>query len=161
MTGITVNDIHWLAGFLDGEGYFGTRRSNIVMSVSQKDEWHIRKVQSLIGGKVYHRPDNQGRWYWRMDMTGKAAAGLMMTLYTLMSPRRQERIEQCIAHWKSLGEAQNHWAKQTHCRAGHEYTEENTYRKPKTPEFRQCRTCMRGYQERYQRSKASKISSTL
>ncbi|MCC5574563.1 HNH endonuclease [Microtetraspora sp. AC03309] len=31
----------------------------------------------------------------------------------------------------------------THCPSGHEYTPENTYRSPKQPNCRRCRTCAR------------------
>lgn len=142
MSGITAKDVHWLAGFLDGEGYFGKKGRSIAMSVSQKDEWHIRKVQSLIGGKAYHRPNASGAWYWRLDIGGPRAAGVMMTIYTLMSPRRQERIRECLEFWKRDGRGA-HNAVKTHCKHGHEFTPENT--KPKAHRngkvYRECRTC--------------------
>lgn len=34
-------------------------------------------------------------------------------------------------------------ASKTHCPQGHEYTPENTYRKPSAPNARRCRTCRR------------------
>ena len=41
---------------------------------------------------------------------------------------------------KSVG---SYWRSRTHCRNGHEYTEENTYRWRGRPNHRQCRTCLR------------------
>jgi len=37
----------------------------------------------------------------------------------------------------------HHEALKTHCPAGHEYTEDNTYRAPGAPNKRHCRTCMK------------------
>lgn len=31
----------------------------------------------------------------------------------------------------------------THCKRGHEFTEENTYLPPKRPTARECKTCIR------------------
>lgn len=36
------------------------------------------------------------------------------------------------------------WQHQTHCKNGHEFTTENTYRAPKQPNRRSCRACERG-----------------
>lgn len=33
--------------------------------------------------------------------------------------------------------------RKTHCPAGHEYTDSNTYRSPGSPHKRKCRTCMK------------------
>jgi len=146
MGGVTAKDIHWLAGFLDGEGYFGKRKTTIAVSVSQKDEWHIEKTQSLIGGVRYYRADKRGRKYWRLDAVGSRAAGIMMTVYPLMSPRRQQRIRECLEYWKGKSYG-SHYRNRTHCSRGHEYTPENTYNKPGSS-HRNCRACMAIYRSK-------------
>ena len=40
-------------------------------------------------------------------------------------------------------------ANQTHCKNGHEFTPENTYRPPATPNTRQCRECARAATRRW------------
>jgi hypothetical protein len=45
-----------------------------------------------------------------------------------------------------------HYAKQTHCKHGHEYTPENTYYPPGSPTHRSCRACAR---DRYEKRKAA------
>ncbi len=58
----------------------------------------------------------------------------------LFEGTRTENMQDCI----SKGRA-NHWGnrRRTHCRHGHEFTPENTYRSPNRPESRLCRTCHR------------------
>jgi hypothetical protein len=41
-----------------------------------------------------------------------------------------------------LRHGRNHEANKTHCPSGHEYTPENTYRAPGSPNKRNCRRCM-------------------
>lgn len=49
-------------------------------------------------------------------------------------------------------------ASKTHCDNGHEFTEENVYRRPDRPEERACRACarerMRGYRKRKKEARA-------
>jgi hypothetical protein len=46
----------------------------------------------------------------------------------------------------------HHWAKQTHCVNGHEFTPENTYHRPSRPRARDCRACHNAHSRaRYER----------
>lgn len=145
MGGLTAKDIHWLAGFLDGEGYFGAKATTISVVAVQKDEWHMRHVQSLVGGNVYryeNKPKGKpSRWYWRWEAHGSLAAGVMMTVLSLMSPRRQEKIKGLIAWWRAKGLRGGHYRNRTHCKHGHEYTPENTYARESTGNARYCKSC--------------------
>lgn len=69
------------------------------------------------------------------------AAAIAMTLYTLMSTKRKQQIEDTLANWK---EGRVHYNKaKTHCQSGHEFTPENTYFYPNGR--RECKTCSTAY----------------
>jgi hypothetical protein len=161
---ISAADVHWIAGFLDGEGWFGKNGGNanrtggtIAVKAAQKDEWHVRKLESLLGGKVSYydsgKTTTKGErpWYWRWEAYGPLAAGVMMTVYPLMSPRRQKRIEETLAWWRSREKRGTHLSKRTSCQAGHEYTAGNTLLDSKGR--RHCRECRKGYRATYEARK--------
>lgn len=156
---IASRDIHWLAGFLDGEGYFGIQGSTPRITAAQKDVWPLLKVKSLVGGTIYRHMGSgskqrgiEAKPINTIHLNGKRAIGLMMTLYSLLSPRRQEKIKEIVEQWKSIpcrGEVNR---KKTHCKRGHEFTPENTYLK-KTG--RECKTCQRIWNAMYLERKLS------
>lgn len=145
---ITSHDVYWAAGFLDGEGYFQktAHRRCPRISASQKQEWPLLKLQAMFGGNIYHRVTDSrrpDRKYYIWERTGRHGIAAMMTVYALMSPRRQERIREIIEQWKGRAYANigRFHREATHCKRGHEFTPENTY--PKDGKYRQCRTCQR------------------
>jgi len=153
---ISTSDIHWAAGFIDADGCVAKQGSTIAINAVQKDRWPLDKLASIFGGKVrsYARKEVVGRSYYRWELYGSKAAGVMMTLFTLMSPRRQKRIQELLSFWTPLKRG-NANAKKTHCKYGHEYTVENTYLKKGGG--RECRACQRAANLRY-RTKLSLIS---
>jgi len=146
---IRTADIHWSAGFIDGEGSFCKHGHTIGVSAVQKDEWHVRKLESIFGGSVALYRRNNGESYWRWTLYGSSAAGIMMTLYSLMSPRRREKIEELLKWWKAKGLRGSFNRQKTHCPKGHEYSGENLILKKNGG--RDCRACQNLSSREYKR----------
>jgi hypothetical protein len=104
-----TKDIYWIADFLDGEGSFMYQGGSPKVQVCQKDKELLERLETLLpGGRFHYIKKGAGRekrktGIWRWDYSGIKAAGLMMTLYTLLSSRRQVRIRQQLSLWKMKG----------------------------------------------------------
>jgi hypothetical protein len=151
---IPTVELYWIAGFLEGEGCFsvgirkeGRQRKAIRVSAVQVQKQPLDRLQKWLGGSIgfvkASHPQHQPKWQWYLGSYN--AAGTMMTLYSLMSPKRQFAIRQALDVWK----AQFHKsADRKACPQGHAYTPENTkYSKRKyvhsEGKVRICRTCLR------------------
>ncbi len=105
---INIVDLHWAAGFLDGEGSFQAleRNGNATVVSDQKYRPSLEKLQRIFGGYIYIRrrkpgsafPGSQDYFIWQV--AGRRAIEVMMTLYVLMSPYRKGQIEKAIQRWK-------------------------------------------------------------
>ncbi|HEY4761339.1 MAG TPA: hypothetical protein VIH42_12220 [Thermoguttaceae bacterium] len=148
---LNITDIYWLAGFMDGEACFSMWGKTPSITIAQKEMWPLEKVHKLVGGKFYKFKNwgtNKETFYNSLHIHGKRAIGLMMTLYSLLSPRRQEKIEEIIAKWKLIPCRGEHNRIKTHCKRGHEFTEQNTYMKA-DGSGRECRKCQKIHNEKY------------
>lgn len=110
----TTRELEWAAGFLDGEGTFGrTGRKGQIKGTTericarQKDPELLHKLERLFGGNVrlvtYRtnsfvgtKYESLGRPIWSWEITGPAARGIMMTLFTLLSQRRRIQIKNAL-----------------------------------------------------------------
>src|SRR5712691_9526273 len=98
-------DIHWLAGFLEGEGSFGKNNSGVPqISATSTDLDVVRRMATIVGGPVYdHWHGRNAKPHWkrayRCVKGGNATAGWMMTLYPLMGLRRRLQIEKVLKQW--------------------------------------------------------------
>jgi hypothetical protein len=103
---VTVRQLEWAAGFLDGEGYF-KGVADMRLTVAQTQKWPLEKLQDMFGGNLrFCKRNNQNpRWadYWEWSIFGSGAAGVMMTLWILMSPKKQQEIEETLVRWKKRG----------------------------------------------------------
>ena len=98
---LTIRDISWLAGLVEGEGCFTKCRESIRISVAMTDQDTVNKVATVWGTPV-------GVWTTRGSnktpystvICGNAAAGWMMTLYPLLGGRRQARIRELLKIWR-------------------------------------------------------------
>ena len=100
---IDIGDLKWAAGFLEGEGSFYLATNSPLIEASQNQKWPLEKLNSIFGGRLHfqlRKGNRNGTWVWVLGMKRKDAVALMMTLYILMSPRRQEQIKRCLNVWK-------------------------------------------------------------
>jgi len=112
---ITLRQIDWVAGILDGEGSFLiTKRNNypkIWLGMTDLDI--VQRVRNIMNSstKIINRkriPKNKE--VYEFHLSGSLAIQWMMTLYPLMSNRRREKIREILSTWKSqeytwIGEA--------------------------------------------------------
>jgi hypothetical protein len=143
-TMFTTANLHWLAGILEGEGFFGLRRHrDLVIQVSMTDRDIIDRIHTIVGfgsRKSDELPSGKIAYILTLTVQHKTA-GLMMTLLPLMGARRAAKIRYSLAQWKTKPLSKRHW---THCKNGHDLSGTNLlviyegkYRK------RRCRACTR------------------
>lgn len=130
---IEVKDLHWTAGFLEGEGTF----SGYIRRVPQKaaiigiaaaqaaSPEPLFKLAKLFGGTVNAKRSNfsicaNPKPLQSWGLNNYRAVGLMMALYPLMSPRRQEQIQKVLAVWRSTPPMGRY---RKDCRHGHLFDE--------------------------------------
>lgn len=109
---ISTFDIYWLAGLLEGEGCFciskrhanGKTYPKIVISLDMTDLEPVEKVSKLFNRKIWKNNRLAEKGYkpsYRVISENNKAAAWMMTLFPLMSPRRQNKIKECLDVWKT------------------------------------------------------------
>lgn len=93
----TVKDLHWAAGFIEGEGCF-SRGTSQRIDVEQVDREPLDKLQAMFGGRTVRRRAKREGWNptFAWYVYGSRARGIMMTLYPLLSERRQGKIKEAL-----------------------------------------------------------------
>lgn len=105
---MTPADAAWLAGLLEGEGYFGWEKTPgrfgaPVIALAMTDEDVVRRAAALMKavsvwrGKVYRSHHKQS---WHCKVSCSKAIELMELILPFMGSRRSEKITQCINNWK-------------------------------------------------------------
>lgn len=148
---IAIKDLHWAAGFLEGEGSFGpcggpSRQSGQVrITCHQVETQPLLKLKALFGGHVMgpHRGPNRPIYLWSLQY--RAAVSVMMTLYQLFSAKRQKQIRKTLDHWRSFRAHRGTW---TECQRGHSLSGDNLYVDTGTGK-RGCKTCRRRHSANY------------
>ena len=97
-------DIHWLAGLLEGECWLGyTGRNGPTIELEMTDLDVVTRVSDLWHRAVSHRKARSEKWSdtYRTKISGREAIGWMMTILPHMGQRRAARIREIIAQWKA------------------------------------------------------------
>lgn len=97
------DELMWLSGLLEGEGYFGltgargTDKRYPVISVSMTDKDVIERAAAALGTPVNgpYQPSTRpnARPYWTAKVTGRKAWHLLLELRPHMGLRRRTKIQ--------------------------------------------------------------------
>lgn len=97
-----TTDLYWLAGLLEGEGFFTLRRKgDLLVGVRMTDLDVIQRVRDLLkfDASIHVEERDSCKDIYLIQIHGRRAVGWMMTLYSLMGERRKSRIRECLAGW--------------------------------------------------------------
>ena len=97
-------DLHWVAGFLEGEGSFFANKQNRGMvptiKADNSDPECLERLRTLLGGSMQEQAPRSSRigsstaYQWRV--VGLIAIQTMQDLRPLMSRKRQVQIDNCL-----------------------------------------------------------------
>ena len=105
-THIHPNDLLWLAGLLDGDGYFGMVKNNFkdkhvkaTIDLKMVDEDTVQKVASIFNVSVTGfnvAPRINCQPIYEVKLRSYKATSLMALLYPYLSQRRQQKIDNIL-----------------------------------------------------------------
>lgn len=151
-----IKELHWAAGFLEGEGCFhvGGRTS---MAAAQVQIEPLQKIQRILGGTINgpysaKNPNSKPFFSWRLN--GVQAIATMLTLFSLLSPKRKAAITRAVQEWKSAPGNPKSWLARGTCNNGHDLTGANYIVAPSG--HGRCRQCGIDGRKRYYAKNADK-----
>lgn len=102
---IATADIAWLAGLLEGEGSFVSRKENgdprIMLDMTDRDV--IDRAAALLGVNhigVRNPGLRHHKHVYIIRLSGDKAAAWMMTLYSYMGQRRRHDMKAVLKRWE-------------------------------------------------------------
>jgi len=128
MLNVPLNELYWIAGFLEGEGSFTRCGGTIAVNASQVQREPLDRLQKLLSGSInrYMRDEIKGFFYYRWQIYGIKAEELMKILFPIMSPKRQNQISLALAWYASRPGRNFRKSGRTTCRSGlHQWVPEN------------------------------------
>lgn len=89
-------ELHWVAGFLEGEGSFGFHPGDgtLWINAAQKEAEPLERVRAALGGQIY-APGKQPIHRWALYGQAEIERA-MRSLYPLLSTRRQGQIDKAL-----------------------------------------------------------------
>lgn len=102
---ITVRDIAWLAGLLEGEGWFTIQGGSPTIGLNMTDEDIVARAARLVGatnmGIKPNSPNgNNIKTQYKWTIGGTKAVQWGLTIYSFMGQRRRARIRELMAVWR-------------------------------------------------------------
>lgn len=96
----TTAELYWAAGFLEGEGNFYHKKhkdklTSETVTAKQRNRDPLETLQRLFGGSIYcSQKTGEPMYAWAVH--GSRARGVALTLYSLLSSRRQLQIQEAL-----------------------------------------------------------------
>lgn len=100
---ITSNELYWLAGLLEGEGWFRIGATSISIGIEMSDLDIIERFRTITktsSYKISTKVKDGLKTTYTTNIYGDLAIQWMMTLYPLMGVRRKAKIGEIISKWK-------------------------------------------------------------
>ncbi len=139
---VTILDLAWAAGFLEGEGSFGYYGGPRV-TAGQVEREPIDRLIRIFGGVATARStkgfSEKSIWIWRVN--SRRSVEVMMTLYCLMSPKRKNEIETTLSRWRLQKLMKPHGS--LICIRGHSISGANLMKNGRYERCRACSTALR------------------
>lgn len=142
-----LNRVHYVAGLLDGEGYFGYAQTpQIQVTSTDYDILDRCRLMMNIDQVIRHQSMILGcKQRYNLNICGNVAIQWMMTIYPLLCKRRQERIREVIQRWKDVKVSKLDTG---FCINGHRMTPKNTiWEYPMSGAVKRCRICRKSYKK--------------
>ena len=138
-------NLGWIAGFLEGEGSFIAPHNSPRVSACQVQREPLERLQELLGGSISVRTRTGSRFKnaqpshdWHAS--GSLAIQIMLTIFSLMSPRRRVQISESVNKWRQAPGSS--WRRLiSECPRGHAYVPANIYGVKHNKRY--CRICNR------------------
>uniref|UniRef100_A0A6M3J0I0 Homing endonuclease n=1 Tax=viral metagenome TaxID=1070528 RepID=A0A6M3J0I0_9ZZZZ len=149
---LRIEDLYWIAGFLEGEGTFCRCGGTIQISASQVQKEPVEKLYKLLGGFLAHieRKNVSPKWnnYWRWGAYGETAELCMKAIFSLMSTKRKNKISEVLSWYASRPGRNFAKSGRKTCRKSlHQWNDANTYVDSRG--MKTCRLCREiAYQNR-------------
>ena len=158
---LRIEDLYWVAGFLEGEGSFCRCGGTIQVSASQVEKDPIDRLSKLFNGNVLYAERDHSinpTWsnYYRWCVYGENAELIMKAIFPIMSPKRKNKISELLSWYASLPGKNFAKSGRKTCRSGrHSWVEENLGTKYNGGRF--CRLCDRETKNNWQKIKRAEL----
>jgi hypothetical protein len=116
----TINQIHYVAGILEGEGSFLVYGYSPTIRLAMTDKDIVVRVRDIISPERlvhdYKNKRTNHKIVYIFTSHSTEAIQWMMTLYPLMGERRKEQIRAVLAAWKN---SRHHNKQNGRCKDNH------------------------------------------
>jgi hypothetical protein len=119
---ITVKEIAWLAGIIEGEACIRVDYSPAIV-IAMTDEDIIKRVATLFKRPFYIKEMGEYKNQWTVGIYGSDAIEWLFTVYSFLGIRRKTKALEAINKWKS----QQSFFNQSFFICGHPKDSKHTY----------------------------------